>query len=100
MTTRRVNWRRSDSVETDEQCTVSIRDSGLSLVNQEPGTTLWFALHLGGASYGIFDVFLDTAGRDEHLHGKVAEALMAQAPDLFTDAPKIQTIDIRAAKLA
>ena len=49
-------------------------DSGLSLVNQEPGTTLWFALHLGGASYGIFDVFLDTAGRDEHLHGKVAEA--------------------------
>ena len=75
-------------------------DSGLSLVNQEPGTTLWFALHLGGASYGIFDVFLDTAGRDEHLHGKVAEALMAQAPDLFTEAPNIQPIDIRAAKLA
>lgn len=75
-------------------------DSGLSLVNQEPGTTLWFALHLGGASYGIFDVFLDTAGHDAHLHGKVAEALMAQAPDLFTDASIIRKIDIRAAKLS
>jgi quinol monooxygenase YgiN len=74
-------------------------DSGLSLVNQEPGTALWFALHLGGSSYGIFDVFLDDAGRDAHLHGKVAEALMAQAPDLFTDPPAIQKIDIRSAKL-
>jgi len=74
-------------------------DSGLSLVNQEPGTTLWFALRLGGSTYGIFDVFLDDAGRDAHLHGKVAEALMGQAPDLFTGPPDIQKIDIRAAKL-
>lgn len=74
-------------------------DSGLSLVNQEPGTALWFALHLGGSRYGIFDAFLDDSGRDTHLHGKVAEALMAQAVDLFVGPPDIQKIDIRAAKL-
>ena len=74
-------------------------DSGLSLVNQEPGTALWFALHLGGSRYGIFDAFLDDDGRDAHLHGKVAEALIAQTADLFTGPPDIQKIDIQAAKL-
>lgn len=32
MTTRRVAWRRSDEVETDEHCTLSLRDGSLSLV--------------------------------------------------------------------
>lgn len=44
-------------------------------------------------------MFLDDTGRDAHLHGKVAEALMDQAPDLFTRPPDIQKIDIKAAKL-
>ncbi len=42
-------------------------DSGLTLVNDEPATTAWFAIHLGGSTYGIFDVFPDDAGRDAHL---------------------------------
>ncbi len=32
MTTRRVAWRRSDEVETDEHATMTVRDTGLSLV--------------------------------------------------------------------
>ena len=32
MTTTRVAWRRSDDVEADEHCTLTVRDSGLSLV--------------------------------------------------------------------
>ena len=32
MTTRRVAWRRSDEVQTDEHCTLTQRDTGLSLV--------------------------------------------------------------------
>lgn len=32
MTTRRVAWRRSDEVATDEHCTLTLRDVGLSLV--------------------------------------------------------------------
>ncbi|HKR50137.1 MAG TPA: hypothetical protein VJT72_11245 [Pseudonocardiaceae bacterium] len=45
---------------------------------------------LSGPTYGIFDVFLDDSARDAHLSGKVAEVLMAQAPDLFDDPPKIE----------
>ena len=32
MTTRRVAWRRSDEIATDEHCTLTVRDGGLSLV--------------------------------------------------------------------
>lgn len=72
---------------------------GLALVNQEPGTIAWFAVRLGASTYGIFDVFMDGAGRDAHLSGRVAEALMAQAPDLFAAAPVIDKLDVLATKL-
>lgn len=32
MTTRRVTWRRSDEIASDELCTMTIRDGGLSLI--------------------------------------------------------------------
>lgn len=32
MTTRRVAWRRSDEIETDEHATLTVRDTGLSFV--------------------------------------------------------------------
>jgi quinol monooxygenase YgiN len=74
-------------------------ESGLALVNQEPATTAWFAMKMGGTSYGIFDVFPDEAGRDAHLNGAVAAALMAKAADLFAKPPSISKVDILAAKL-
>jgi len=72
---------------------------GLPLVEQEAGTTAWFALRLGPSMFGIFDAFADEASRDAHLAGKVAAALMARAPDLFKDAPSISKLDVLAAKL-
>ncbi|WP_454720702.1 MULTISPECIES: putative quinol monooxygenase [Cupriavidus] len=72
---------------------------GLPLVQAETGTTAWFALRLGPSMYGIFDAFPDEAGRDAHLAGKVAEALMARAPDLFAAPPSINKLDVLAAKL-
>ena len=74
-------------------------EGGLALVNEEPETTAWFAIRMGPTTYGIFDVFPSDAGRQAHLQGRVAEALMAQAADLFADAPDIQPIDVLAAKL-
>lgn len=53
--------------------------SGLALVNDEPATTAWFALKMGASSFGIFDAFPDEAGRDAHLAGRVAEALMSES---------------------
>ncbi len=72
---------------------------GLPIVQQEPATTAWFAIRLGPSTFGIFDVFPDEAGRQAHLSGQVAAALMAQAPDLLAQAPTIEQIDILADKL-
>jgi quinol monooxygenase YgiN len=73
--------------------------SALPLVDAEPATTAWFAIQMGPSTFGIFDAFPDEAGRDAHLSGKVAEALMAKAPDLLALAPSIDKIDVLAAKL-
>jgi len=72
---------------------------GLALVDEEPDTIAWFAIKLGPLTFGIFDVFPDDKGRQAHLSGKVAAALMAQAPDLFSRPPVIENIEVLAAKL-
>lgn len=72
---------------------------GLALVNQEPGTTAWFAIRLGPSTFGIFDVFQDEKGRQAHLSGEVAKALMAKASELFSKPPAIEKADVLAAKL-
>ncbi len=72
---------------------------GQAIVEDEPATTAWFAIRMSPTTYGIFDVFPDDAGRQAHLSGQVAAALMARAPDLFEVAPDIAQIDVLAAKL-
>jgi quinol monooxygenase YgiN len=72
---------------------------GLAIVLEEPATTAWFALRLGPSTFGIFDAFPDDAGRQAHLSGRVAAALMAKASDLLSEPPKIDKIDVMAAKL-
>jgi quinol monooxygenase YgiN len=72
---------------------------GLPIVQAEPATTTWYALKLGPSTFGIFDTFPDNAGRQAHLSGRVAAALMAQASELFAQPPTIEQVDILAAKL-
>ena len=69
------------------------------LVEAELGTMLWFAFQIGPTTFGIFDAFKDDAARDAHLHGKVAEALMERAPELFAESPSIQKLELLAQKL-
>ncbi len=71
----------------------------LPLVNAEPATTAWFAIRTGPTTFGIFDVFPDEAGRQAHLSGKVAAALMARASELFERPPNIEKLDVLATKL-
>jgi quinol monooxygenase YgiN len=72
---------------------------GLAIVEEEPATTAWFALRFGPTSFGIFDAFPDDAGRQAHLAGRVAAALMAKAPELLAQPPAIEKVDVLAAKL-
>jgi quinol monooxygenase YgiN len=72
---------------------------GLKLANQETTTPVWFALRLGGGSFAIFDAFANEPGRQAHLNGPIAKALMAQAPHLLAEPPAIQQLEIMGAKL-
>ena len=73
--------------------------SGLPIVNEEPATTAWFGIRLGPSTFGIFDAFPDEAGRQAHLSGKVAAALMAKAGELLSEPPSIEHVDVLASKL-
>ena len=77
----------------------SFLQSGLPLVEDEPATVAWFGIRLGPSTFGIFDAFPDEAGRQAHLAGKVAAALMAKASELFSTPPNIEMVDVLAAKL-
>jgi quinol monooxygenase YgiN len=72
---------------------------GLPIVQEEPATTAWFAIRLGPSTFGIFDAFPDEAGRQAHLSGRVAAALMAKASELLAKPPVIEKVEVLAAKL-
>jgi quinol monooxygenase YgiN len=74
-------------------------ETGLELANQETTTPIWFALRLGPTTFGVFDAFANESGREAHLNGPIAKALMAQAPELFAKPPAIERIDVLGAKL-
>ena len=92
-------WVRLEAKAGKEKDVEAFLLGGLELVEQEPATTAWFALQLNATTFGIFDAFPDEAGRDAHLDGKVAEALMAKAGELFASPPQIVKVDVLASKL-
>ncbi len=71
---------------------------GLPIVREEPATIAWFGIRLGPATFGIFDAFPDEAGRQAHLAGRVAAALMAKAADLFSQPPASERVDFLPSK--
>jgi quinol monooxygenase YgiN len=92
-------WVRLEAKAGKEKDVEAFLSGGLGLVEHEPATTAWFALQLNPTTFGIFDAFPDETGRDAHLSGKVAEALMAKAGELFASPPQIVKVDVLAAKL-
>jgi quinol monooxygenase YgiN len=74
-------------------------ETGLALARQEATTPVWFALRFGPSTFGVFDAFADESGRQAHLHGPIAQALMAKAPELFAKPPAIEPIDVLGSKL-
>jgi quinol monooxygenase YgiN len=71
---------------------------GLEMANQEADTPIWFALKLSDSVFGIFDAFETEEARQAHLNGPIAQALMAKANELFTDAPLIASIEVLGMK--
>ena len=74
-------------------------DQALEMARQEATTPVWFALRLGPQTFGVFDAFKDEAGRQNHLNGPIAQALMANAAELLSAPPSIEQLDVLGAKL-
>ena len=81
-----------------EQEVADFLASALPLAEAEPATIAWFAIKLADDTFGVFDAFPDDAGRQAHLDGPIAAALMASAADLLAAPPEITKIDVLASK--
>jgi quinol monooxygenase YgiN len=71
---------------------------GGTMSKDEPKTVNWYGVKVGPGMYGVFDTFDDESGRDAHMNGEIAKALIAKAPDLFSNELKIEKMEILADK--
>jgi quinol monooxygenase YgiN len=71
---------------------------GALMALDEPGTVKWFGIKEDDGAYSVFDTFDDEAGREAHLNGDIAKALMASADKLFAEPPQINKITLLAEK--
>lgn len=81
-----------------EAAVADLLAAGLELARKESTTPIWFALRLSPTTFGVFDAFHDEAGRQAHLSGPIAQALMAKAPDLLVAPPSIEPIEVLGLK--
>ena len=88
---------RFDAVPGKEEEVAQFLEGALPLVNDEPATLVWHAIRLGPSTFGIFDAFPDETGREAHLNGKVAEALLGSVGELVQQ-PTIEQVDVLASK--
>lgn len=70
----------------------------VDLARQEDKTLTWYSFKINKRKFGIFDTFENEEGREAHLNGEIAKALMANASRLLAEDPKIQKIDVLSAK--
>jgi quinol monooxygenase YgiN len=92
-------WVRMEAKPGKEADAASFLTQAQPLVEDEPGTVAWFAVRLSEAEFAIFDAFPHDNAREDHLGGRVAAALMREAPGLFVEMPTIERVDVLASKL-
>ncbi len=81
-----------------ESAVESFLKSALALAEEEADTVTWYALRIGPSTFGIFDTFNNEEGRNAHLSGKIASALMEHADELLSSPPVIEKVDLLAVK--
>jgi quinol monooxygenase YgiN len=92
-------YARLEAKPGKENALQNFLESALPLAVKEAGTQVWFALRFGPSTFGIFDTFETEQGRQAHLNGEIAAALMAKADELLASPPSIEQVDVLAAKL-
>lgn len=76
----------------------ALLQQGAEMSKAESGTVTWYGIKEDDGAYAVFDTFNDEAGRDAHLNGDIAKALMAKADELFSNKLQIHKIQIIADK--
>jgi quinol monooxygenase YgiN len=89
---------RVEAKSGKEEAVENFLKSALALAEEEEQTVSWFALKIGPSTFGIFDTFNDEEGREAHLAGKIAAALMEHADELLSKPPVIEKVDLLAVK--
>ena len=92
-------WVRLEAKPDKADELASFLEAGQALAENEPLTVAWFAVRLGPTTFGVFDAFAAEEGRQAHLDGEIAAALMAQADALLAAPPKIERHDVLGVKL-
>lgn len=81
-----------------EQEVADFLKSALPLAQQEDETVAWYAIRIDENTFAIFDTFPGDEGRQSHLNGPIAKALLSKADELLAQPPDIKQIDIMASK--
>lgn len=89
---------RLEAKQGKEQEVAEFIKGALALAQQETGTIRWYALQIGPSTFGVFDTFADEEGRQAHLNGPIAAALMAKAGELLATPPQIEMVSLLAVK--
>lgn len=71
---------------------------GQAIVEQEPGTRVWYAFRVNETTFGIFDAFEDEAARQAHMSGQIPAALAEVGPQVLAKDPDIRMVDVLAVK--
>ena len=71
---------------------------GQAIVEQEPGTRVWYAFRVNASTFGIFDAFEDEAARQAHMTGQIPAALAQVGPQVLAGDPDIRMVDVLAVK--
>jgi quinol monooxygenase YgiN len=100
MTVHKALLARLEAKPGKEAAVKELLINAVALANEEARTRVWFALKLGPSTFGVFDAFADEEGRQAHLNGPIAQALMANAPKLLREPPQIDPVDVLGAKLS
>lgn len=71
---------------------------GQAIVEQEPGTRVWYAFRVNETTFGIFDAFEDEAARQAHMSGQIPAALAEVGPQVLAKDPDIRMVEVLAVK--
>ena len=69
----------------------------VNLARKEEKTITWYSFKIDDSTFGIFDTFENESGREAHLNGDIASALMEKASELLVEDPDIKKIEILSA---